>query len=535
LAYQGDLAIRLRYVVIGIFAVCALAQTFVSVHDFFSNGTRPVSIPERIAEALESLPSHVSHRTIDFDSVASIGTTSDRENLRPRESFFFTVPLDIIRQSATSGKSCQGPMLDGSMNLRGGDLPAVQKMIAWTQIMCGVETDFDQFLRNAPYVHPSGVSYAKLLSERIDDLKLPISENVRKYMLVSEKANRSKDEDLFSKLSPDGRRSLLSHQSIIVDGQHVLLADKDKRSVPNYHVFAKSEVEQYLTESFRVSFLPPTEASQCDAFQMGLCWNDGARDAGQNLASQIGPTGLALLVTSAGLVLISCLGWIAALARRQRKIEGDQALIFRIISHEIRTPLTSLGLNIDRFRGLYDELPESARNCLGGLLDAYRELNQVIAKSLNEFKSTGRGRSIAPADLVSRLVDKRYRGLVALDVSAESSRVIVSPFWFTICVQNLINNALAHGKPPVVITVKSEGRNTIIQVADAGTVRWKPRSRFEVQSKPSPSEDSLGIGLAIVRRKAEEMSADLRVFTNPTRVQLVFRTETNGENSPSDS
>jgi signal transduction histidine kinase len=219
---------------------------------------------------------------------------------------------------------------------------------------------------------------------------------------------------------------------------------------------------------------------------------------------------------------------------RRRQLESDQALIYRIISHEIRTPLTSIRLTLDRLRDLYDELPETGKDCLGSLLGSFRDLTQVINRRLTEFNSIPQLALIDAETAVSDIVSKRYRGLVSFAASERPCIIYASQFWFGICLQNLVNNALAYGISPVSIHVQQQGKVTIVAVQDAGTIKRSMLVKAAVPFKKSPDGHGLGIGLTIVKRKMREMGGKLEILTNPTRIQLMFRTHEDGSTPPID-
>jgi two-component system OmpR family sensor kinase len=232
---------------------------------------------------------------------------------------------------------------------------------------------------------------------------------------------------------------------------------------------------------------------------------------------------LLLIGGPVALILAALTGWIvigAALRpvdrmlvrledglRRERTFVADA-------SHELRTPLTQLKMELELMR---QERPEgdefdSAIEAAVGDTDRLSALSEdllVLARADRDRLPVNReevdvGALFAyvaaryPANTVEvGVVESRGS---AFTVSADRSRLEQA-------LGNLVDNALAHGAPPVTLSAVRRPTTVELHVTDAGggfPPDFTPRAfdRFS-QAAPGDGDSGTGLGLAIVRAIAE--------------------------------
>ena len=105
------------------------------------------------------------------------------------------------------------------------------------------------------------------------------------------------------------------------------------------------------------------------------------------------------------------------------------------------------------------------------------------------------------------------------DVQIESEngiQLITDHYWFTLSVQNLVDNAFKHGKPPVKIRTQVNKTKIYLYIEDQGSIE---SSKLEQLTQDfSKEKGGLGMGLIIVKKTLEALSMQLKITnTNPTQ------------------
>lgn len=210
---------------------------------------------------------------------------------------------------------------------------------------------------------------------------------------------------------------------------------------------------------------------------------------------------------------------VAAL-ERERASAAAQMDFLAVASHDLRTPLAVIqgytGLMRDNWQGLSDEdkrtfnatIDRQAQH-LERLVNDLLLSAQVDAAALHAQPEDVRlGRALR--DTVDALGDRTS----AIRVHApEGLFVRVDPEHLQRIVVNLVNNAFAHGAPPVDVTASSDGQMIELRVRDfgAGVPPESTGTLFERFSQPAGGArvGGTGLGLYIVRGLAEEAGGEI--------------------------
>ena len=185
-----------------------------------------------------------------------------------------------------------------------------------------------------------------------------------------------------------------------------------------------------------------------------------------------------------------------------RQIEQDRALLLAGVSHDLRTPLARLRLGIEV--GTRDE---AARQ---GMVDDIDEMDRIISQFL-DFARDGREAALEthdPSDIVATVVERHRRaGDDVRFVRGAPVNLPLRAIAFLRLVNNLVDNALRHGAPPVEIATRSANGSVVLEIADRGP--GIPDDQVERLRRPftrgNPARSGAagaGLGLAIVERIA---------------------------------
>jgi signal transduction histidine kinase len=199
------------------------------------------------------------------------------------------------------------------------------------------------------------------------------------------------------------------------------------------------------------------------------------------------------------------------LNRALRHASADKDQFLASISHELRTPLTVIGGFSDSLRRMHDDpelvvfLDPIDRNVrrLDGLVSDLLALASLDAGAVELLPEPVDLAALAraPEDLVE-LDPAQVRVEVSEPVVIRADRRHAERI-----LTNLLTNAVRHGRSPIELSVRREGREAVLRVRDHGEgiepeLAPKLFGRF-VRGPNADKATGTGLGLAIVRELAE--------------------------------
>lgn len=234
----------------------------------------------------------------------------------------------------------------------------------------------------------------------------------------------------------------------------------------------------------------------------------------------------------------SLLGVAIVLVRREARRNADERARERerrlahlgemsaVLAHEIKNPLASLKGNAQLLsQMLAKSMPEGEkpRAKAERVVEEAVRLEQLTNGLLN-FVRTG---AINRVPVDPGAIVREAAGSVPGDVTVETGAAPAS--WpldagrIREVVINLVDNAVAAGAP-VTVTLRSDGKNLIVEVADHGPgVPEEERERIFEPFHTGKTQGT-GLGLAVARRVVESHGGTLMVLSAPSGGAL-FRAE----------
>ncbi|MGB0100881.1 MAG: PAS domain S-box protein [Nocardioides sp.] len=204
----------------------------------------------------------------------------------------------------------------------------------------------------------------------------------------------------------------------------------------------------------------------------------------------------------------------AANARLQQAAE-DQARFLAVTAHELRTPVGVLAGSAETLRAHWSDLDDEDRE---GLLDAMASgstrLRRLLADLLTASRLQSSALELTLSDVdVAEVVDvavatvRRIHPDADIHVESEPGLIVRGDAdRLAQAVENLVTNALRHGKQPVRVTCRSvedQGPMVEIAVSDAGEgVPEEMRGRLFDRFATGRARGGTGLGLYIVRQLA---------------------------------
>lgn len=392
------------------------------------------------------------------------------------------------------------------------------KVEIWETFRCQEIRELPEyFFEFPPFIHDSGESYAYLAYTSgmapFNDSSW-IKKNLN-FFHISELRMLPVD-------SLDERFKILagldnSHFEGIINGHSALLTNdfylvkKQKKVGHFYSVYRRSEFERFLNT---YSYYPKEFrlGESCFYQEGGVCWQRNSN----NILQKLRPSSTIIFASSVLILVLVSLSLYSRI-KMQNKEEERKRHALRVLTHELRTPVANLLLQIEEInKKSHDRDPVLQEELLKMEGEIYR-LKRLAEKSssyLNSAQDKGLitfdMKEVASFNELMESLLESYDG-IQLQKLATDQRVVLDVYWFSICLKNLVENAIAHGARPIQIQCTQEGSYLRIDVIDQGTI------------KAQSAAAGLGMGLSIVENIMEEMKGKLTQGTSPTRFSLYLK------------
>ncbi|NPC98338.1 PAS domain S-box protein [Nocardioides sp. zg-DK7169] len=207
---------------------------------------------------------------------------------------------------------------------------------------------------------------------------------------------------------------------------------------------------------------------------------------------------------------------LAEANERLKKVADEQARFLAVTAHELRGPLGTVGMSAEMLQRHWAELLEDERaSLLQGMVDSATQLDRLLTDLLTVSRAQAQALDLRPQRVE---VLRHLRGLAAarakrdpqaeVVLEGEDAAVLADPGRLTQAMDNLVTNALRHGRAPVRVHVTPRTETVEIAVTDAGggvDPEMVPRlfGRFA-----TGSAKGTGLGLHIVREIARAHGGD---------------------------
>jgi len=217
---------------------------------------------------------------------------------------------------------------------------------------------------------------------------------------------------------------------------------------------------------------------------------------------------------------------IEAANRVLMRVNRDLADFARIVSHDLKSPMRAMRYFTDDLeQSLLNPVEDDPKTHLDRLRTQSRRMSSMLTGLLSYAKLEQKGDAIAPVDtavLVNSIVDSLH-----LPVSFE---VYVKGNWpeietleapLDLIIRNLIENAIKHHdreEGVVIISCHEEGKALVFKVSDDGPGIAKNHQEAIFQPFVRLNEEDArgtGMGLALVKRAAQSVGAELSVLSAP--------------------
>ncbi|CAB1128750.1 Osmosensitive K+ channel histidine kinase KdpD [Candidatus Hydrogenisulfobacillus filiaventi] len=220
-----------------------------------------------------------------------------------------------------------------------------------------------------------------------------------------------------------------------------------------------------------------------------------------------------------------------ARAETDRRLARLRSELLQTVSHELRTPLGLIKGYSATLRTQADRLAEETRREFLAVIEEEADrLSLQIDRILEASRLEAAGAPLRPewvsaAGLLREAARRSARtvpGAAAVEVTAEAGMVWGDPQDLGMVLDNLLENALKYGAPPVELRARRQGTEWVFTVADAGQgVEEGEVDRLFERFYRSPRHRTrwrgTGLGLAIARRVVEAHGGRITARNRPGR------------------
>lgn len=395
-----------------------------------------------------------------------------------------------------------------------------EKVELWEAFRCRENLTLpDHFFEIAPFIHETGNSYAYLAYSSGNPTFNDISwiKKHLNFFHISELHFLPPEalEETFkilATLESDQLDNLTKGQKTLLTPEFFLIKKEQKMGLL-YQVYPRLELEKFLSSKPYYAVIPKP-GENCFYLEGSVCWQKGSN----NLLQMLRPSSIIIFGTSV-LILVLVSMSLYSRIRLQGLEEERKRHALRVLTHELRTPIANLMLQTERVNQQSDLMPPALQEEFLKMEGEVYRLKRLAEKSSSYLNSNNEKGLInfdlkkIPSinDLVAHVLDDypdheiAYRPLIP-DMSVE-----LDPYWYNMCLKNLIENALNHGVKPIVIEGHLQNQHIRLDVIDQGN--------FDSKRKSS----GLGLGLSIVGKIMTEMNGKLLIAKNPTTISLLIR------------
>jgi len=407
----------------------------------------------------------------------------------------------------------------GSLHLQNRNL---QKAQVWHEYTCNYRKTLPEaFFRTQPFMHPSGESFVTLAARHKD------SQFSKSSWIVSHlRYAHILENSLIGFLDPRNLRSILNGDTLIETPSSLLISHKIDTSLSpstTYFVYSRRSWDEFLNkQSVRTS---ENMTTGCILREANLCWvKNNKRSARENFR-------LALLFSAGLLTLAGTL--VVQIIRRnifQRRASKQRTFVLQMLTHEIRTPATAVQLSLETLRSEFDKLPSNSQEAFLRICDQTQKLIRVIEASkqylINDNSSNSvkfKAQSTPSINFFFEAIVEKYGDQVNMQPLHQDRPGNFDRYWIELCLNNLIDNALAHGRPPVNVSLSYTGKRLVIDIQDNGVLKAKSIEELAVQFKRGQTSHGLGLGLVLVQKITRAMGGELTLTCAPTTFSMKFK------------
>ncbi len=412
------------------------------------------------------------------------------------------------------------------------------KELIWEEFRCKKRNYLPQnFFRRPPYLHRSGFSYVYLAyasGRKGFRRESWIKSNINLFHVLE--LNKLDDTEgwieILSTLDNQNLESLGKGEIVIMTDRYLLVKSQKSRyspliqffgsSVVKYQAYHRSDFEQFLRET-AYTIKTHRRGQECFYKDGQICWEYNIGHLFR-LANKTN-----ILLFSISLLVIVLVVWLLLnRIRMQRREEERKRLALQVLTHEFRTPIASMLIQMEVLNNKYSQLdPDVQELVLRLSSDVYR-LQRLTESSRNYLRLQNKKQLIQlNKEMICSINDffeeqlADHEGVAFFPLQSDRM-MFVDPYWLGIGIKNIIENASAHGKPPIEVRLKLIDDNLMIEISDCGDCEFDLLEKMSGEFVKGSHSHGTGLGLNIVRKIVDSFDGELKFIKAPTTFVLNF-------------
>lgn len=407
-----------------------------------------------------------------------------------------------------------------------------EKSAIWEDFRCNrIQKLPDDFFDNSPLIHESGVSYAYLafLSGREPFYTQDwVRANLNLFHVYELEELPAKSLEgnfrVLSRLKKIDLESLIKGSPFIITDDAFIARNPLDINV-TYKIYSKIDLEKFFLEkSYFIKLYQ--EGEQCFYREGRFCWEKSSGPLVQIFMQS------SIVLFGSSIIIILLIAVILFRKIKQQKFEEERKKhALRVLTHELRTPISNLLLQVERINQQSDLLPSTILDDFLKMEGEVYRLKRLAEKSTSYLQTHDGPALIAINyqrvssinDLVLDMIDDYLEKGVTFIPSREDQEFSLDVYWFSICVKNLVENALYHGKRPVTLELVLHQEMLTLKVIDHGVSSYKTLDEILLSDRTGKNSTGLGLGLSIVQKIMKEMDGRLAYSSEPTTFTLFLR------------
>lgn len=413
----------------------------------------------------------------------------------------------------------------------------MEKIWLWENFRCGrIRSLPESFFNKAPFIHPSGKSYAFLafsFSSGLRNSKGWVLKNLSLFHVtelseVKERVGRLGGiYDLLATLDLEILHLVVKGQGSILSKRYLLARIRYGTNSPilEYRFYWRDDLDKFLEKTPFV--LSNYKTGRPCFFKDGeLCWDFNIKHL-----FQLANKGTIVLLIGLIFICILIVRLLVTKIRQQRFEEMRKRMALQVLTHEFRTPVTSLLLLMERGSHSFNKLDEEMQDIFLRVSSEIYRLQRLTEKSQNYLQLSQSGRlielkkeevpSIENVILdVAQIYEERD---LRTDIPDGQTPLLVDVYWLQMAVKNIIENAYYHGAPPVMVRLLLDEQFVRIEVEDAGDGPDQSLESITKEFFKGTKSQGSGLGMNIVKNIVDEMGGMLELFLHPTRFAIVLK------------
>lgn len=412
-----------------------------------------------------------------------------------------------------------------------------EKVWVWEEFRCGKRQTLPRsFFIEGPFLHPSGQSFAylafKLGKSNYDDRAWVMAH--LPFFHVSELSAIRQSfgplNGIFEILQSVGEESLtgLIRGKGTILTRDYLFARLNYPKIFNileYRIYTRTSLDRFLKNSPFILHNFQTGRS-CFYRDGSLCWDYNVKHI-----FQLANTSTLALFFGLIIIILVVVRLLLVKIRAQRLEDEKRRLALRVLTHEFRTPITSLTLLLEKMGKKYEIFDEDMEEVYLRLSQEVHRLRRLTETSRNYLKAEQNEKLLhlnqeeLPSlnQFVESVVEPFYEShenQVEFKELPSDIKITVDPYWLGICMKNILENALSHGKPPVIVRLRAEKNSVIFEVEDQGQSQFESLGIMTQEFVKGNKSSGTGLGMNIVKKVCREMGIDLQLRLNPTTFSM---------------